>query len=60
MRIIRLYSGLVYRFIVRDFVYSQDLIEKQKEELAAADTTEKELWVRPVNTIFQRRFTIAL
>ena len=34
------------RFIVRDFVFSEDLIVKQKEELAAADTTEKELWVR--------------
>ena len=33
------------RFIVRDFVFSEDQIEKQKEELAAADTTEKELWV---------------
>ena len=35
------------RFIVRDFVYSEDLIEKQREELSAADTTEKELWVSP-------------
>lgn len=38
------YRGL--RFIVRDFVFSEELIEKQKEELSAADTTEKELWVR--------------
>ncbi|THH02470.1 hypothetical protein EW026_g397 [Hermanssonia centrifuga] len=32
------------KFNVRDFVYSGDLIEKQKEELYTADTTEKELW----------------
>ncbi|GJE85935.1 ATPase V1 complex subunit C [Phanerochaete sordida] len=32
------------KFIVRDFVFSEDLLEKQREELAAADTTEKELW----------------
>ena len=36
---------VVARFIVRDFVFSEDQIEKQREELAAADTTEKELWV---------------
>jgi V-type H+-transporting ATPase subunit C len=39
------------RFIVRDFVFSEDQIEKQKEELAAADTTEKELWVRANQTL---------
>ena len=38
-------AACLSRFIVRDFVYSEDLIEKQREELAAADTTEKELWV---------------
>ncbi|KAI0343904.1 ATPase, V1 complex, subunit C [Trametopsis cervina] len=32
------------KFIVRDFHFSEDEIEKQKEELSAADTTEKELW----------------
>ncbi|EKM60882.1 uncharacterized protein PHACADRAFT_156010 [Phanerochaete carnosa HHB-10118-sp] len=32
------------KFVVRDFVYSEDQVEKQREELAAADTTEKELW----------------
>lgn len=36
------------RFVVRDFVYSEDQVEKQREELAAADTTEKELWVSPL------------
>jgi V-type H+-transporting ATPase subunit C len=33
------------RFIVRDFVYSEEQITKQREELNMADTTEKELWV---------------
>lgn len=34
------------RFIVRDFVYSEEQIDRQREELELADTTEKELWVR--------------
>lgn len=34
------------RFIVRDFVYSEEQIAKQEEELEVADATEKELWVR--------------
>jgi V-type H+-transporting ATPase subunit C len=43
-------SGVLYqctktRYIVRDFVYSEDALEKQREELETADTTEKELWV---------------
>jgi hypothetical protein len=33
------------RFIVRDFVFSEDELVKQREELETADTTEKELWV---------------
>jgi len=33
------------RFILRDFVYSDEEIAKQKQELEMADTTEKELWV---------------
>ena len=37
------------RFIVRDFVYSEEQIAKQEEDLEIADTTEKELWVRPIN-----------
>ncbi|KAI0735400.1 ATPase V1 complex subunit C [Earliella scabrosa] len=32
------------KFIIRDFVFSEDAIAKQREELQAADTTEKELW----------------
>lgn len=32
------------RYIVRDFQYSADQIEKEREELHTADTAEKELW----------------
>lgn len=45
------------RFIVRDFAYSEDLVEKQREELAVADTTEKELWVRCYFSINSSRRT---
>ncbi|PSR71296.1 hypothetical protein PHLCEN_2v12810 [Hermanssonia centrifuga] len=40
----------VPKFNVRDFVYSGDLIDKQREELYTADTTEKELWPEPKST----------
>jgi len=33
------------KFIVRDFVYSEEEIAKQQAEFEMADTTEKELWV---------------
>lgn len=33
------------KFIVRDFVFSEGNIHAQREELEAADVTEKELWV---------------
>jgi len=59
------YTGLMYwrnflnsllllldRFIVRDFVYSEDEISRQKQELEMAGTTEKELWVRMLLTYF--------
>ncbi|KAI0757223.1 ATPase V1 complex subunit C [Daedaleopsis nitida] len=32
------------KFIIREFVFSEDAIAKQRDELQAADTTEKELW----------------
>ncbi|KAI0005481.1 ATPase V1 complex subunit C [Russula compacta] len=32
------------KYIVRDFQYSADQIEKEREELQTADTAEKELW----------------
>jgi hypothetical protein len=40
------------RFIVRDFVYSEEEFAKQREELANADTTEKELWVSSSDYLF--------
>lgn len=33
------------RYIVRDFVWSDEVLDKQREELELADSTEKELWV---------------
>ncbi len=35
------------RYVVRDFQYSSDQIEREREELQTADTAEKELWVSP-------------
>ncbi|KZT74823.1 ATPase, V1 complex, subunit C [Daedalea quercina L-15889] len=32
------------RYIVRDFVYSDEALDKQRAELEVADSTEKELW----------------
>ncbi|KAH7911221.1 ATPase V1 complex subunit C [Hygrophoropsis aurantiaca] len=32
------------KFIIRDFVFSEEQISKQREELETADITEKELW----------------
>jgi len=40
------YSSLPsQRYILRDFLYSSDQIDKEREELQIADTAEKELWV---------------
>ncbi len=33
------------RYVLRDFHYSSDQIDKEREELQTADTAEKELWV---------------
>jgi len=42
-----LFSEMICRrFIVRDFVYSEEEVIKQQRELELAVTTEKELWVR--------------
>ncbi|KAG0697161.1 ATPase V1 complex subunit C [Suillus ampliporus] len=49
------------KFIVRDFVYSEEQIAKQEEELEIADTTEKELWtelLRLSRTNFSESFQI--
>ena len=40
----------VPRFIVRDFVYSDEEIERARQELDTADMTEKELWVSSTKT----------
>ncbi|KAH9937487.1 ATPase V1 complex subunit C [Fomitopsis serialis] len=32
------------KYIVREFVYSDEALDKQREELELADSTEKELW----------------
>jgi hypothetical protein len=37
---------LSHRFVVRDFIFQDDLLEKTNNELQAAEITEKELWVR--------------
>ena len=36
---------------MREFVFSEEAIGKQREELQAADLTEKELWVSMVNSV---------
>jgi len=49
------------KFIVRDFVFSEDELAKQQDELEAADTTEKELWtelLRLSRTNFSESFQI--
>ncbi|KAF9456147.1 ATPase V1 complex subunit C [Collybia nuda] len=49
------------KFIVRDFVYSEDELAKQREDLSMADTTEKELWtelLRLSRTNFSESFQI--
>jgi hypothetical protein len=33
------------RFILRDFTYDEEAIEKQKRDLIALEESEKELWV---------------
>lgn len=49
------------KFIVRDFVYSEDEIAKQRQELEMAKTTEKELWtelLRLSRTNFSESFQV--
>ncbi|KZP04555.1 ATPase V1 complex subunit C [Athelia psychrophila] len=49
------------KFIVRDFVFSEDELAKQQDELETADTTEKELWtelLRLSRTNFSESFQI--
>ncbi|KAI6045119.1 ATPase V1 complex subunit C [Pisolithus marmoratus] len=49
------------KFIVRDFVYSEESIAKEREDLTVADATEKELWtelLRVSRTNFSESFQI--
>jgi len=49
------------KFIVRDFAFSEENIHTQKEELEAADVTEKELWtelLRLARTNFSEAFQL--
>ncbi|KAG9223020.1 hypothetical protein PLEOSDRAFT_1095977 [Pleurotus ostreatus PC15] len=50
-----------HKFIVRDFIYSEEEVAKQQQELEDADTTEKELWtelLRLSRTNFSEAFQI--
>ncbi|KDQ63870.1 hypothetical protein JAAARDRAFT_54060 [Jaapia argillacea MUCL 33604] len=49
------------KYIVRDFVYSEDALDKQRDDLDMADTTEKELWtelLRLSRTNFSESFQL--
>ncbi|KAL1952181.1 hypothetical protein VTO73DRAFT_1330 [Trametes versicolor] len=49
------------KFIVREFTFSEEAINKQREELDTADTTEKELWtelLQLARTNFSEAFQI--
>lgn len=49
------------KFIVRDFVYSEESIAKEREDLSVADATEKELWtalLRVSRTNFSESYQI--
>jgi len=48
------------KFVVRDFVFSEESIHTQREELEAADVTEKELWVLPSQVRHPTPLTIVL
>ena len=45
VHILMAFLTTLLRYIVRDFQYSSEQIEKEREELHTADTAEKELWV---------------
>ncbi|PCH33443.1 ATPase V1 complex subunit C [Wolfiporia cocos MD-104 SS10] len=50
-----------HKYIVRDFTFTEDALEKQREELAQADTVEKELWtelVQLARTHFSEAFQL--
>jgi hypothetical protein len=41
-----IFRSISARFIIREFDFNEEEIEKQREELQIADLSEKELWVR--------------
>lgn len=49
------------RFIVRDFTYDEEAIEKQKQDLVQLEKEEKELWVRraPASWCCHKPYVIA-
>ncbi|KAF8898350.1 hypothetical protein BD779DRAFT_1431805 [Infundibulicybe gibba] len=52
-----------HKFIIRDFVYSEEELAKQRQELETTDTTEKELWtelLRLSRTNFSESFQILI
>jgi len=53
-------ANLNPRFIVRDFVYSEEEIIKQQQDLEVAGTTEKELWVRQIQNLVHYKLKISL
>ena len=48
------------KFVVRDFVFSEESVHTQREELEAADVTEKELWVLPSQILHPTPLTVGL
>lgn len=54
-------TRLPYRFILRDFTYSETQIKKQSQDLEVAETTERELWtelLRLARTNFSEAFQV--
>lgn len=43
--IISFFVSTLGRFTIRDFIFSEEEIAKQRQELDTADVTERELWV---------------
>lgn len=51
----------LFRFILRDFTYSEVQIQKQTQELEVAETTEREMWtelLRLSRTNFSEAFQV--
>jgi len=48
-------TNSIPRFIVREFVYNEEEIIKEQQDLEVARTTEKELWVRQVQNLVRHK-----